>query len=34
MSVRTLLPGDANGDGTVNLADFFILRANFGRVDN
>ncbi|MEM7807140.1 MAG: dockerin type I domain-containing protein [Planctomycetota bacterium] len=25
-----LLPGDANGDGTVNLADFGILRANFG----
>ncbi len=26
----TRLPGDANGDGTVNLADFGILRANFG----
>jgi hypothetical protein len=25
-----LLPGDANGDGVVNLADFGILRANFG----
>ncbi|MEM7806637.1 MAG: dockerin type I domain-containing protein [Planctomycetota bacterium] len=24
------LPGDANGDGTVDLADFGILRANFG----
>ncbi len=24
------LPGDANGDGVVNLADFGILRANFG----
>jgi hypothetical protein len=24
------LPGDANGDGLVNLADFGILRANFG----
>lgn len=24
------LPGDANGDDTVNLADFGILRANFG----
>ncbi len=26
------LPGDANGDGNVNLADFGILRANFGSV--
>ncbi|MEM7809767.1 MAG: hypothetical protein AAF561_16780, partial [Planctomycetota bacterium] len=25
-----LFPGDANGDGTVDLADFGILRANFG----
>ncbi len=25
-----VLPGDANGDGVVNLADFGILRANFG----
>ncbi|MEM1011733.1 MAG: PEP-CTERM sorting domain-containing protein [Planctomycetota bacterium] len=25
-----MLPGDANGDGTVDLADFGILRANFG----
>ncbi len=25
-----VLPGDANGDGIVNLADFGILRANFG----
>jgi len=24
------LPGDANGDGTVDLADFGLLRANFG----
>ncbi|MEM7808907.1 MAG: dockerin type I domain-containing protein [Planctomycetota bacterium] len=27
------LPGDANGDGTVDLADFGILRANFGGAD-
>jgi hypothetical protein len=27
------LAGDANGDGIVNLADFGILRANFGRTD-
>ncbi len=26
----SVLLGDANGDGTVNLADFGILRANFG----
>ncbi|MEM1012144.1 MAG: dockerin type I domain-containing protein [Planctomycetota bacterium] len=26
----TVLPGDFNGDGTVDLADFGILRANFG----
>ncbi|MEM7806624.1 MAG: PEP-CTERM sorting domain-containing protein [Planctomycetota bacterium] len=28
--VTPSLPGDANGDGTVDLADFGILRANFG----
>ncbi len=28
--IDSLLPGDANGDGIVNLADFGILRANFG----
>ncbi len=27
-------PGDATYDGVVNLADFGILRANFGRSDN
>jgi Ca2+-binding RTX toxin-like protein len=27
---ESTLPGDANGDGTVNLSDFLILRRNFG----
>ncbi|MEM1011481.1 MAG: PEP-CTERM sorting domain-containing protein [Planctomycetota bacterium] len=31
--VDARLPGDANGDGTVDLADFGILRANFGADD-
>jgi hypothetical protein len=30
-SLEDLVPGDANLDGTVNLADFGVLRANFGR---
>jgi hypothetical protein len=25
------IPGDANGDGTVNLSDFLVLRRNFGQ---
>ncbi|MEM1011703.1 MAG: dockerin type I domain-containing protein, partial [Planctomycetota bacterium] len=29
-NIESQLPGDANGDGTVDLADFGILRANFG----
>jgi hypothetical protein len=28
-----MLPGDANGDGIVNLSDFLILRRNFGNSD-
>ncbi len=29
-----VLPGDANGDGTVSILDFAILRANFGLAEN
>jgi T5SS/PEP-CTERM-associated repeat protein len=29
----TQIPGDANGDGIVNLSDFLILRRNFGNDD-
>jgi hypothetical protein len=29
----TRIPGDANGDGVVNLSDFLILRRNFGNDD-
>ena len=30
LSGLTFLPGDANGDGTVDLQDFGILKSNFG----
>ncbi|MEM7806780.1 MAG: dockerin type I domain-containing protein [Planctomycetota bacterium] len=30
LPITTFLPGDANADGTVDLADFGLLRANFG----
>jgi hypothetical protein len=32
--VETRIPGDANGDGVVNLSDFLILRRNFGNGDS
>ena len=28
---KNMLPGDLNGDGTVNIADFLILSDNFGK---
>ncbi len=33
VDLDTRLPGDANGDGTVSILDFAILRANFGNSD-
>lgn len=33
VSVFVPIPGDANGDGTVSLADFLILRSHFGSSD-
>ena len=32
-STNSLLPGDANGDGSTNFQDFLILANNFGKED-